>query len=171
MDEYEKEKTKFLETLNKLHGWILRKLFKIESFSEEEINALNECLNKLVSFFSRYFDHYLTQLKPQHCYKILKIRSVLEFFKTDFINFTNDISKETLIELTAYDSDLWDKVNNYSSNDRLLSGWDRGELPNISGIPESHYWWTSFNRKGEENPYKFNFEKYAANIFPDYKSI
>uniref|UniRef100_A0A914Y0M8 Uncharacterized protein n=1 Tax=Panagrolaimus superbus TaxID=310955 RepID=A0A914Y0M8_9BILA len=185
MNEYEREKTRFIQKLNQANSWMygyffeffegvfdylrLRNLLKIESFCDEESNALNKCLNKLISIFSKYFEHYLTQLKPQHCYKTLKIRSVMEFLKIDCANFTSEISKETLISLTEYDSDLWNKVNNFSSSDRFMSGWDIGDVPIIDGIPESHYWWTEFHRKGKANPYNFNFENYVKTVFPDYK--
>uniref|UniRef100_A0A914ZA56 Uncharacterized protein n=1 Tax=Panagrolaimus superbus TaxID=310955 RepID=A0A914ZA56_9BILA len=169
MDQYEKEKKHLFQYLrqtlltgvfynvftffpNFFDYFRLRKLLNIQEFTEEETNTLNECMNNLIEVISENLGHYLTRYYIKDLYKVLKIRSVLEFFKTDFIKFINENSKEKLKKITAYNSDI-------------------GEIPNFDGIPESHYWWTQHHRNGDANPPEFDFEEYSRIVCPDYKTL
>ena len=85
--------------------------------------------------------------------------SILYFFKNEIFNYYKEVcggNVELTSEIENAFSDLDDEIYELDVQVKYWSKQDDvedylGEIPNLNGVPQSHYWWTEENRLYSKN--------------------
>ena len=130
-------------------------------FSEEDKQTLVEIFPKAFVLLAAY-THSLMSNMDDDDFTFAKVcLSNIAFFKNEILNFYKELSGNVELseEMNNSISDLDDLMDRIETDVAYWSKQDNVEdyldyIPNLNGVPESHYWWTEENRLYSKNKFK-----------------
>ena len=91
-----------------------------------------------------------------------KWMSYLTFFKNEIFNYYKELCdgnmqktselENSISDLDDHIENLLDLINYWSEEDKIKDYLD--EIPDLNGVPESHFWWTEENRLFSKNKFQ-----------------
>ena len=127
--------------------------------TEEDITALKEIFQPAFVSIADYTRGLLSDIES-HDLNIAKTRlSQIYFFKNEIFDLYKEIDKAELtaevvkaIQHLETDVDMLEsQISVWSDPDYEWAEEDPDDVPNLNGVPESHFWWSKEQRESSKN--------------------
>lgn len=116
------------------------------TFPPEDAEEIKANLPKAITTLEYGFPLVEKCLRAEELYAVLAYQSALHFLRDDFKDFMDEKSRTVI---NTWVDEEW--LNEYIDSWSYPPPYPECKVPDLTGVPESHMWWTDAHRQGKNN--------------------
>uniref|UniRef100_A0A914W162 Uncharacterized protein n=1 Tax=Plectus sambesii TaxID=2011161 RepID=A0A914W162_9BILA len=116
------------------------------TFPPEDAEEIKANLPKAITALEEGFPMVEKCLRAEELYAVLTYQSALYFLRDDFKDLMDEKSSTVI---NAWIDEEW--LSEYIESWSYPPPYPECKVPDLTGVPESHTWWTNAHRRGEDN--------------------